>query len=334
MVAHCQRNALQKPDLEALSELFVDPALDYVCAVYADVLECVRVSTGCTPVFEKIIQLGFQTAAEFSSEDFFDILTQELRNFCGNPMLKVEQQLSVIRMALSCHRASAECDFHERGLHALIDAGFYINQHSTPVKVREEFEVEKAVFLQSLEERHLGGLQLLALLEFYENAPVVPVIPTLSIADLALMSALAAPIKGQVRYPQVFVKLLNGAIPSRTDLIEKLIANARKSVLKNFAVAAELHENVTAICSCFQAFLKEFGNVYRVPRLFAALGVYAGIRIVQAFSIGREWIDLPEVIRAIPWLNEVEVHSAIGYALQKRMIRGRISAALNRLTFF
>jgi hypothetical protein len=332
LAAHCRTICPQEPHPEVLSDIFVDPFLNYLHGVYSDVLEAVRTSIGCGSVFEKIAILGFQAACDFSSEELFGVLTAELKNFCNNPNLKVDQQFSVVRISLARYEACVECGLFKGALDSLIDASFYINENS-PRLIREKVEIEKSVFLQTLNERLLGAVQLVNLYDFYESVPVAPIIPTMAIADLALMSALASPIEGQLRYPRAFISLLNGNIPTRRDLIEKLMSNARRSPLKTFAMSAELHQDIASICTSFQAFIKEFGKAYRVPRLFSDLGFYAGIRIVQAFSVGREWVDITEVMRAVPWLSILEVHSVIAYAVRNGIIRARICTAMNRLRF-
>jgi hypothetical protein len=296
--------------------------MSYTFGVYDDILTNLREHTGCDGVYELALTRGFQLASEFESRPFFDALCRDLDHFCGNPSLKVSARLIAVALIFVRYRTALELGLDGRAFHALLDASFYVNGNAARMEAHEQVEVEKAVFLQIRGERLPAAVQLMNLVAFYERTPVPPTVPVPSLRDLALMSALAAPLFG--KQLRGFESFLGSALPERTEYVAFLLDQARKSSLRDFGIAAEAHQNSEEISLSFQRFLSEFRPVYNVPQLLGELSSYAGFRLVQ--SLGNEGgnVELRRVYDLLCWMGEEEVHSIFRIAIQNGFVRGKI----------
>ncbi|OHT17665.1 hypothetical protein TRFO_00958 [Tritrichomonas foetus] len=292
-----------------VDQLLVNPSMNFSFKVYISILENLRQNKVITKLYFQIINQGYQTAMDFESQQLHDMISKELDHLCGNLKLKNSVRYRVVDSLFLRFKTALELGLYKRAFKSLCDASFLISSPDAPIELHEHVEVQKAVLLEIRENRVPAAIQLLNLIKFYETTPVPPSMPLQSLADLALMTALAGDLHN--RTDTSYEKLLGCKTMPRDEVVSVLIEKVKRLSLKKFALVAEEHKNPTEICMAFKNFLSEYGKEFHVPSLFKALGQYAAYRIIQAALSQRNEVPISELETALKWMTNWEIHRAI-----------------------
>ena len=317
------RQMIDRPLPKArMDQIFTQPAFSFLESVYMEFLPPLRTRSYRRKLYHLVLEKGYQVAEEFDSLHFFDLLSGEVDKSSNNLKLPIATQKRIVSALFLRYKTAVSIGRYFRAFRALTMANDFLQSHTSPMEAHETLEVNKTVLLQIRQDRLPAAVQMMQLVHFYETTPIDPVLPLESLKDLALMTALAAPLQ-DANYSS-FGRLIRCPVPPRKDFVAKLLNDSRRSSLQQFGMAAEQATDAAGICFFFQAFLKEFGQLFKVPELYRALGQYAALRIIQAACCHGESVPLDAFTQMLKWMDEFEVHAAISQAISLGLIRGRI----------
>lgn len=309
--------------------VFTDRAFEYLVTVYMDFLTNLRPKTHRHKLYHAVLEKGYQIADEFESLHFYDLLSSEIDKVASDKKAPIEFQRSVLKTLFARYQTAVNISRYSRAFRTLTIANEFIQSHTAPMDLHENLEVKKTVLLQIREDRLPAAVQMMKLVEFYDTTPIDPPMPVQYLRDLALMTALAAPLVDG-NYAS-FKRLIRDDVPPRQYLVSKLLGESRNSSLRQFGIAAEEARDAKSICLSFQSFLGEFGKAFKLPVLYRALGTYAAVRIIQAAAAQQDAVPLEMFSHMIKWMTEFEIHAAISKAITLGLVRGRIDMKLGSL---
>ena len=324
----------QKIDLKKLiQESVVNASIEFTHKCYLAILERIFKIQRFETLYHTILRKAFEFTRKYNRPEFhreFCVSLMYYRTATENP--RQETIMKIINTQLVCYETSVFFKKYQRAIEALADAfDFSLKYNSLPLEIEKKIEEKKLEILQLTNNKRLAAIQRANMIDFYNSHPSVqPPMPIKEMLELVIIETAASPLFDEssvkddtVNFP-LFLKQTSGTIPSRSDVLTRLILKADITPLTIFIKAAETESDPFLISETYQHFVNQYSEKYE-KTLIDELSQYAAINIIERIRIHYDTISFYELGQFIPWMDHVPLEQLLVHAARFNIIPAHIN---------